>query len=191
MKLSKEDKAYLNSFKHNTDNSNVRFKEIVKKVLLENKYLLHVIHNVQLEDSGAEMDEYYNTSILPYFLIAATQHNVANFLCYDVGFHYTSRDNQLVRQIEVTFYILCHQDDIIEKETGIARHDLIAALILDEFDWSNHFGFQIHCVSDLPTVTDNNYMTRTLIFRGEYLTSIVKNRNGRPKVINSEVKQIG
>ena len=71
--------------------------------------------------------------------------------------------------------------DIYDKYSGIARHDLIAALITDEFNWTNMFGTQIHLISDKPMVVDMNYAGRTLIFEQTTTNSIVK--NGR--VINS------
>jgi len=60
--------------------------------------------------------------------------------------------------------VLCDEKNNIEKKTGIARHDLIAALIMDIFNWSNLFGERIHCISDVPSVIDNDYSCRTLIF---------------------------
>ena len=43
----------------------------------------------------------------------------------------------------------------MDKETGIARHDLLAALIIDDFAWSNDFGVQLRLVSDRPYSMDN------------------------------------
>ena len=53
---------------------------------------------------------------------------------------------------------------IIEPTSGIARHDLIAALIQRDINWSSCFGMQCSLVSDRPSTTDLNYVTRTLIF---------------------------
>ena len=72
---------------------------------------------------------------------------------------------------------------MIEKRTGIARHDLIGALILDMFNWSNLFTDQIHCVSDVPSITDNDYVTRTIIFEQLTDNNLVKTRNGVAQII--------
>ena len=72
------------------------------------------------------------------------------------------------------FYILCDEKNGVDKLTGIARHDLLAALIIRDFNWSNLFGKQIHLISDIPSVTDNDYATRTLTFEGEFPNNIVK-----------------
>jgi hypothetical protein len=53
-----------------------------------------------------------------------------------------------MKLLQITFYILCEEKNNIEKKTGIARHDLLGAVILDIFNWSNLFGEQIHCISD-------------------------------------------
>jgi len=60
---------------------------------------------------------------------------------------------------------------------------LIGALILDTFNWCNLFGEQIHCVSDLPGVTDNDYSTRTIIFEQRTDNNLVKTRDGIPRII--------
>lgn len=75
------------------------------------------------------------------------------------------RGNSTQKYQQIIFYILADPKNIYDRETGIARHDLIAALIQDEFDWSNDFGFQVHLVSDRPYAVDSNkYVLRTLIF---------------------------
>ena len=56
----------------------------------------------------------------------------------------------------------------------MARHDLLAALIMDEFNLSNCFGTQIKCVSDKASVVDTDYACRTLIFEMEAPTNLVK-----------------
>ena len=51
---------------------------------------------------------------------------------------------------------------------------MLAALISDEFNWTNMFGTQVHLVSDKPVAIDNNYVGRTLIFEQTTPNSIVK-----------------
>ena len=66
----------------------------------------------------------------------------------------------------------------IEKTTGIARHDLISALIINMFNWTNLFGAQIHLVSDVPSVIDSDYSCRTLVFEQETDNNLAKTKNG-------------
>ena len=56
--------------------------------------------------------------------------------------------------------------------TGIPRHDLIASIIRERFNWSNIFGTQTHLISSKENITDNNYLVRTLIFQTTDTNSI-------------------
>ena len=87
---------------------------------------------------------------------------------------------------QVVFYILCDEKNNIEKNTGVARHDLISSLIINNFNWTNLFGKQIHLVSDVPSVTDTDYATRTLTFEGEMPNNLVKSdvSNKSTRVVN-------
>lgn len=46
----------------------------------------------------------------------------------------------------------------MDKLTGIPRHDLIASIIRERFNWSNIFGMQTHLISSRESTTDNNYI---------------------------------
>lgn len=177
----------LLQYKTVIDNDTIRFKEIIKKKLISNENIIKVLNNPELVNKGAEPDEYLNVNILPYFLIHNTQTNVQNFICYEVQFDEIARYNKIIKLCQVIFYVLCEQKNNIDEDTGIARHDLLAALIQHEFNWSQCFGQQIHLISDKPSVTDSDYATRTLIFEVELPNGIAKTTNGVTKVINNRI----
>ena len=183
--MSKEIITELLKYKDKPDNDDIRFKEIVKQKLLNNEKIIYVLNNKELQDSEAEADEYFGVNILPYYMISPTQTNVQNFLCYEIQFAEESRYNQIIKYVRLIFYVLCEQKSNIEVHTGIARHDLLQALLLEEFNWSNCFGNQIHCVSDKPSVTDNDYNTRTIIFEGKVTNGVVKTMNNVSRVFNN------
>lgn len=189
MELTQEQVQTLRDLKKNVDSDNVRYKEIIKKSLIENELIIYLLNNKELEDAEADPSDYLGVNILPYYIIHPTQHNVQNFICYEIGFKELERYNSKMKLLQITFYILCEEKNNIEKKTGIARHDLIAALITDIFNWSNLFGDQIHCVSDLPSVTDNDYATRTIVFEQRTDNNLAKTRNGvaqiYPRSINA------
>lgn len=172
-----------------TDYDEIWYKEVIKKKLLENKLILHCLNNVELEKKDADPDEYFGTSILPYYIIPDVQHNVKNFICYEVQFKNTVKDNKYFKVAQIVFYILCSEEDIVDKDTYLARHDLLGALILKEFNWTNYFGFQIHCDSNIPTIVDKSYACRTIIFEGETFNNLTDTdlKNGS-SMINSEVR---
>ena len=183
MELTHEQVQILRDLKKNVDSDEIRYKEIIKKNLINSDLIIYLLNNKELESMGADPSDYLGVNILPYYLIHPTQHNVQNFICYDVGFRELERYNAKIKYLQITFTILCEEKNNIEKKTGIARHDLLGALIMDIFNWSNLFGEQIHCVSDLPGVTDNDYSTRTLIFEQRTDNNLTKTRNGTPIII--------
>ena len=90
---------------------------------------------------------------------------------------------------EITFNIFVNGKDRTDKLTGIPRHDLIASIIRERFNWSNIFGTQVHLVSSKESVTDNNYLVRTLIFQITDTANILNTTNGNRKVINNVVRR--
>ena len=196
MKWTKEDRDKLLSFKQNYDSDDIRVKEKIKQLLLENRYIIHVLNNKELEENDCEPDEYFGVNILPYYIISPTQTDVENFLCFEIqydessSFRYNkshSSLNSTIKNLRIVFYILCNNKNIIDKETGIARHDLLAALIQDQFNWTNYFGPKIMLVSDVPNVVDNNYASRVLTFEQTTDNNIVKTGENGPRLINKDV----
>lgn len=185
--ITPEELRELKDFKVSVDNDDIRFKEIIKKKLLANNKILYVLSDKTLEEAGAEPDEYFGRNILPYYMILDTQTDVQNFICYEISYDEMSKYNNIFKCNQIIFYILCHLKNGIDKATNIARHDLLAALILEEFNWTNYFGNQIHCVEDKPSIVDTNYACRTLIFEMETLAGITKTKNKKTKVVTSEV----
>lgn len=183
MELNDEQLKTLLNLKNTVDSDDIRIKEIIKKTLIENELIIYLLNNKELQDVEADPSDYLGINLLPAYQIHPTQHNVQNFICYEVGFRELERYNSKMKLLQITFYILCEEKNNIEKHTGIARHDLLGALILDMFNWSNLFGGQIHCVSDIPSVTDNDYATRTIIFEQLTDNNLAKTRNGTAQII--------
>lgn len=186
MSLTKKEIDELRALKTLPDSDNIRWKEVIKKKLLNNKKLIHVLNNDKLEKINAEPDEYFGVNIFPYYMIDETQSDVKNFICFEVQFSEVSKHNKIIKVGQIIFYIMCEKKNILDKDTYLPRHDLLAAIITEEFNWTNHFGMQCHLISDKPSVTDNDYPARTLIFVLETPNSIVKSENKIPRVANYE-----
>ena len=183
----------LLQFKGDIDSDDIKVKETIKRILLDNKLIIYALNNKDLEDEEAEPEDYFGVNILPYYMINPVQHNVQNFLCYEVrydmaqSYQYSKSHNSLnptVKTLSIIFTILCHHNNIVDEETGIARHDLLAALVQDQFNWSSEFGSKIMLVSDVPSVVDNTYACRTLSFEQTTDNNIVKTTDGIPRLIN-------
>ena len=178
MELSNEQIQYLRSLKQLPDSDDIRYKEIIKKSLIENPYIIYLLNNKELEEVEADPSDYLGVNILPFYMIHPTQHNVQNFICFDTEVRELDRYNSKMKQQRIIFYILCEEKNNIEKQTGIARHDLIASVILDIFNWTNLFTEQVHCVSNIASIVDNDYACRTLIFEQYTDNNLAKTRNG-------------
>lgn len=193
---TKEDSKRLASYKYVTDNDNIRIKEIIKQKLLANDDILHVLDDKELQEANAENDEYFGRTILPFYMITPTQVNVKNYICYTVGYENVERNftnssrmyNDLQRHLHIVFVILCEEKNIRDRDTGIARHDLLAALIVNEFNFTNFFGRRIQLVSDNESVVDSKYLARTLVFSQITDNNVTKTQYGNPsRIVNKEI----
>lgn len=172
MELTAEELAQLRRYRNAPDEDNVRYKQIITKKLLENNKIIYLLHNKELEEQGASPDDYLGINILKYYLVAPTQHNVQNYICFETSFENVSRGNSVMKIQQIIFYILCHHKDIDVAELSSPRHDIIAAEITNMFQGCNDFGTQLKLMSDKPSVVDNDYATRTLVF-GQITTNSI------------------
>lgn len=187
MKLTSEELKELRNLKNAVDSDDIRNKEIVKKKLLDNNKIIYLINNKELQEAEAEADEYYGVNIFPYYLIPETQYEVNNFICYETQFDEIDRYNQTVKYMQIIFYVLCEQKNLIEQNTYVARHDLLAALIIDEFNYTNYFGKKLRCISNKASVTDNKFACRTLIFEQATDNNLVKTKDSKARLINKDI----
>ena len=178
MELKQEQLQELLSLKNAVDDDNIRYKEIIKKTLIEDELIIYLLNDKELEDADADPSEYLGRNILPLYLIHPTQSNSKNFICYETDVRELNEYNPNMKTQIITFYVLCEQKNVIEPKTGIARHDLIGAQILKLFNWTNLFGAKIHCVSNVAGVTDTDYATRTIVFEQETDNNLAKTYNG-------------
>lgn len=185
MEFTNEDVQKLRSFKSIVDNDNVRIKEVIKKELLKNKYLIHVLNNKELEEVDANPEDYFGVNIHPFFMLPDIQHSVQNFVCYEVSYRELNRYNSAVKELTVMFYVICEQRNIIDEDTGISRHDLIDALIQDQFNYTNLFGQKLYLTSDVVGVLNDHYAMRTMTFTQQTDNNLVKTRDGIPRLVNN------
>lgn len=176
--LKQELDAFIRDYKKNSGKDNVTYKEIIKQKLINNQKLLYLLnnHDLDIEESA---EDFIGTSIYPYYLLPQAQEEVKNYICFETGFTEVKKYNEIMKLGQVTFYIMCDVKTV-HTEFGSARHDLIAALIDDEFSWGNEFGTRMKLVDDQPRAIDNNYVSRILVFEQITPNSIVSDR----KVIN-------
>lgn len=182
----------LRAYADTPDDDNIKYKDIIRKALLSCPELLYALNNKELEselfdedgnllidkDTGellGEVDRYFgdNSSIRPSLFIPDTQTTVNSYVCYQVMFDELPRYQNIYKYNEIIFNIFVNGKDRTDKLTGIPRHDLIASIIREKFNWSSIFGMQSKLISSKESTTDNNYVVRTLIFQIEDTNNIV------------------
>ena len=191
---------------------NIQYKKKIEKALMLNPCLLYALNEKSLEselfdDDGninwewneetkeyeplGEWDRYFGgtSNIRPYLFIPDTQTEVKHYICYQVSFDEMPRYQDTLKYTNVTFTIFVHGNDRNDKLTGIPRHDLIASIIRERFNWSNIFGMQTHLVSSKESTTDNNYIVRTLVFQVVDTNGIVKTTNGITSTNNYQLRR--
>ena len=193
----------LRAYADTPDDDNIRYKEKIHDALLNNAELLYALNNEELEselfdgselnidkETGellGEVDRYFgdNSNIRPYLFIPDTQTDIKHYVCYQVAFDELPRYSNIQKYTEITFNIFVNGKDRTDKLTGIPRHDLIASIIRERFNWSNIFGMQTHLVASKESTTDNNYLVRTLVFQITDVNGITNTSYGGNTTINN------
>ena len=202
----------LRAYKTTPDDENIQYKKKIEKALMLNPCLLYALNEKSLEselfdDDGninwewneetkeyeplGEWDRYFGgtSNIRPYLFIPDTQTEVKHYICYQVSFDEMPRYQDTLKYTNVTFTIFVHGNDRNDKLTGIPRHDLIASIIRERFNWSNIFGMQTHLVSSKESTTDNNYLVRTLVFQVVDTNEIHRTTDGKPSIMNYSIRR--
>ena len=207
----------LRVYKTTPDDENIQYKKKIEKALMLNPCLLYTLNEKSLEselfdDDGninwkwnedtkeyeplGEWERYFgsNSNIRPFLFIPDTQTEVKHYICYQVAFDEMPRYQDTLKYTNITFTIFVHGNDRYDKFTGIPRHDLIASIIRERFNWSNIFGMQTHLVSSKESTTDNNYLVRTLVFQvvdtnGIHKTSNSKTSNSKTSIVNYGIRR--
>ena len=202
----------LRAYKTTPDDENIQYKKKIEKALMLNPCLLYALNEKSLEselfdDDGninwewnedtkeyeplGEWERYFgsNSNIRPFLFIPDTQTEVKHYICYQVAFDEMPRYQDTLKYTNITFTIFVHGNDRYDKFTGIPRHDLIASIIRERFNWSNIFGMQTHLISSKESTTDNNYLVRTLVFQVVDTNGIYKTTDGKSSIMNYNVRR--
>lgn len=166
------------------DDESIQYKAKIKKALIQCPALLYALNNKAYEselfredgtinwnqethEPEGDWELYFgeNSNIRPFVMFPETQDKPMNYLCYQVQFDELPRYSDNQKYTEITFTIFVHNMNSIDDLTDIPRHDLIASIIRERFNWSNIFGMRTHIISSKESTTDNNYIVRTLVFQ--------------------------
>lgn len=170
---------------------NERYKYRIMKMLTENQDILWTLHNKTLEEKsyiakdeeGNEIemlngDTYRDVSIFNFLKIPEIQSTVKNYICFEVNDIEQSRYNKDLIIKNIIFRTVSHEDDY-KTDWGIARQDLLAAIIQSNFDWTNAFGLHIEKIADRGKVAENGYYYREFVYETTIPNNLVnKAKNG-------------
>lgn len=158
-----------------------RYKYQIMQMLTNNQDILWTLHNKTFEkniDTNGNLngDYYRDVNIFSFLKVPGTQDEVKNFICFevdDVSVPYES----LIKK-NISFRTITHENDF-KTDWGIARQDLLAAIIKNEFDWSNVFGMHLEKVYDKGRIAENGYYYREFIYETTVPNNLVnKAKNG-------------
>ena len=156
-----------------------RYKYKIMQLLTSNQDILRALHNADIDNGDEELngDLYRYVNIFDFMRLPDFQHEVKNYICFEVND--STYGDYATRSI--VFRAVSHEDDC-KTDWGIARHDLLASIIKNEFDWSNVFGFHVKKVSDNGHVVDSGYYYREIVYETTVTNNLyakLNNKSGR------------
>ena len=157
-----------------------RYKYLIMKMLTDNQDILWTLNNKSLGtpdiNGNLNGDSYRDVNIFSYLKIPEVQGEVKNFICFEVDDINVPHDSLLRKNI--TFRTVSHEDDCT-TDWGIARQDLLAAIIKNEFDWTNIFGMHLEKIYDKGRIDGNGFYYREFIYETSVPNNLVnRNKNG-------------
>lgn len=165
--LSEEMKGIINRSIDEKNSSNLddifRYKYKIMQMLISNQDILHALHNDELSKGNEVIngDLYRDVCIFDFMKLPDNKTEVKNYVCFEVN-DVSSYDSLVNKRI--IFRTVSHEDDY-KTDWGINRHDLLASIIKNEFDWSNALGMHFEKESDNGYVTNDGYYYREIIYK--------------------------
>ena len=161
----------------NVDDDIARKKRKIEQILYSDPDIIEVLDNPDLDPSCPE--EYVHNNIFGFLRIPGTQDVTKNFITFTVDDVELSPNNRVMKSQFVQFVVFVHKDSI-DTAYGMYRHDLLAYLIRDIFNWSNLFGLQFKLITNKESTIDSDYYCRTLQFKAEKPNMLNKARMDSP-----------
>ena len=151
------------------DDDIVEIKRLIKQKLISDTDILEALNNPDIDIDSP--DEFLDNNIYAFMRVPRTQDTVRNFICFKVDDIEDHRYNSHMKIQQIQFACICHLEDM-KTDFGIDRHDLLAYLVRDVFNWTNDFGLQFKLVYNQESPIDSDYYCRTLKFERETTNSL-------------------
>ena len=157
----------------NVEDDIITIKRRIKQKLIDDVDILEALHNTDIDIDSP--DEFLDNNIFGFIRIPTTQDTVRNFICFTVDDIEGHQTNTHMKIQQIQFTCICHINDMKTKY-GMDRHDLLAYLVRDNFNWTNEFGMQFSLVYNKENTIDSDYYCRTLKFERETTNNLKKAR---------------
>jgi hypothetical protein len=155
----------------------IEMKRLIKQKLISDTDILEALNNPDIDIDSP--DEFLDNNIYGFIRVPKTQDTVRNFICFTVDDIEPDRYNEVMKTQYIQFHCICHLEDM-ETEYGMDRHDLLAYLVRDIFNWTNIFGLQFKLIYNTESTVDSDYYCRTLKFEATKPNSLNKSRMDNP-----------
>ena len=167
----------MNRDVNKVDDDIISMKRLIKQKLIADTDILEALNNKDIDIDSP--DEFLDTNIFGFIRIPSTQDTVRNFICFTVDDIEEDRYNEVIKVQYIQFNCICHLDDM-KTDYGIDRHDLLGALVRQNFNWTNMFGLQFKLIYNKESTVDSDYYCRTLKFMAQKPNSLNKARMDNP-----------
>lgn len=143
-----------------------RYKHKVMKELTSNIDILRTLHNnnfeSRLNSEHPNGDMYRNVNIFDYMKLPSLKDEIQNYICFEVS-TMASYSNDFAA-VNVVFRTVSHVNDM-NTDWGIQRHDLLALIIKNQFDWTKVFGKTLIKVSDVGKIGEDDFYYREIVYQ--------------------------
>ena len=144
----------------------VRLKHKIMQELTSNVDLLRALHNNELEAKIVNWDNpngdiYRDVNIFDFLKLPSLKDEIFNYVCFEAIM--TSSYNNDFIITDIIFRSVSHANDM-KTDWGIQRHDLLALIIKNEFDWTNKLGMTLVKISDDGKIGEDDFYYREIVY---------------------------
>ncbi len=155
----------------------VRLKHKIMQELTSNADVLRTLHNIHLESKISNWDNpngdiYRDVNIFDFLKLPSLKDEIFNYICFEVVTTSSYNDDYII--MNVIFRTVSHVNDM-KTDWGIQRHDLLALIIKNEFDWTNVFGKTLIKISDNGKIGEDDFYYREIV----YQSTLPNNHNNK------------
>lgn len=144
----------------------IRLKHKVMKELTSNVDVLRTLHNIHLESKISNWDNpngdiYRDVNIFDFLKLPSLKDEIFNYICFEVVMTNSYNDDYII--MNIIFRTVSHVSDM-KTDWGIQRHDLLAAILKNDFDWSNALGMTLVKIVDDGKIGEDDFYYREIVY---------------------------